>query len=365
MPPVSTSPVRSWRRTRLTLRVTSVVLIAASLVLPATWIEALFSDGLFHVTQRCLVPLTGSVPVPIMGSVLLLAPVVLVIWALRGWRRARTRGLGVARRIFAGCGHGLRLALYVYTVFLLTWGFGYRRVPVEIRWGIEDRPPGLVAVADLRTRLVALIRRDCVADSERDRDRARRSIQTAQTTLVEELEGFRPAWPTHVKSPPIGTLMTIDVGGVVSPWTLEAHVEAALPDPQWLATCGHELAHLAGYCGEADANLVGFVSGLRAEDPYARYCTALRVFQYTASRQDAEGYRRAYAELPERARLDMDLAREVREKYVIKSLKSISTKVYDKYLKSQGMPSGIEDYSRGFRLFVRAWAKGLVPLRPR
>lgn len=356
---------RSWRRIRLVARVGSVGCIAASLLLPSTWIEAGFSDGLFPITQRWLVPLTGSMPFPIMGLVLLIAPIVLVVWAFRGWRRARALEVTVTRRLLAGCGHGLRLILYVYVAFLLAWGFGYRRVPVEERWGIEDRPARLSEVAKLRARLVTLIWRDCVPDSERDRDRARTSIQAAQAKLVEELEGFRPAWPAHVKSLPTGILMTIDVGGVVSPWTLEAHVEAALPDPQWLATCGHELAHLAGYCGEADANLVGFMSGLRADDPFARYSTALRLFRYTNSKQDYKGYLEAYLALPARARQDMRSGQKVRDKFVVKRLKAVSTKIYDKYLRSQGMKSGMGDYSRGFRLFVRAWAKGLVPPLPR
>jgi len=364
-PPATPNPtlqVRRWRWLRWTARLTSVSLVAASFLAPVAWIEGVYSDGAFPAIQHFLVPLSGSIQVPIMGLVLLVAPILLVAWAVRGWRSARRRGAGALRRVIAGGGHGLLLALYVYTLFLLIWGFGYRRVPVEVRWGIEDRPASLAEVAKLRTGLLALIHRDCASDAERDRSRARRSIEEAQALLVEELEGFRPVWPEHVKSPPKGSLLTIEVAGVVSPWTLEAHVDAALLDPQWLATCGHELAHLAGYCGEADANLVGFVSGLRAEDAFARYSTALGVFQYTFSSQDSAGYRRDYASLPERAKRDLDAARKLRAEYVVESLSSVSSKVYDQYLKSQGMASGTGDYSRGFRLFVRAWAKGLVSL---
>ena len=54
-----------------------------------------------------------------------------------------------------------------------------------------------------------------------------------------------------------------------------------------------EVAHLAGYCGEADANLVGFLAGLRAGDRFARYATALHVFRYSASYRHARDYRRA------------------------------------------------------------------------
>ena len=341
---------------------TSLLCVAASFWFPPEWIETVFSDGWFRLVQNCLVPLFGLFPFPVMGVFLLIAPILLVICAVRGWRRAQSRNEGVVWRVIVGSAHGLRLALYAYTVFLLTWGFGYRRVPLEQRWGIEDRAASLQEVDVLREQLSRLIHRDCVPDSERSRVRALRSIEEAQADLVAELEGYRPVWPSYVKSPPKGALMMIDVGGVVSPWTLEAHVESALPDPQWLATCAHELAHLAGYCGEAEANLVGFLSGLRAQDPFARYSTALRVFQYTESKAGEKAYRRAYLALPAQARLDMDLGREARKKYVVKTLKDVSSTVYDRYLKSQGMPSGLGDYSRGFRLFARAWAKGLVSL---
>ena len=256
---VTKNPFR--RHLRSTLVVTSLLCVTASFWMPPEWIETVFSDGWFRLVQNCLVPLFGIFPFPVMGTVLLIGPVLLTIYAVRGWRRARSRNEGVVRRLFVGCVHALRLALYAYTVFLLTWGFGYRRVPLEERWGIEDRAASLQEVDTLREQLSRLIHRDCVPDSERSRSRALRSIEVAQADLVAELEGFRPVWPSYVKSPPKGTLMTMDVSGVVSPWTLEAHVDSALPDPQWLATFAHELAHLAGYCGEAEANLVGFLSG--------------------------------------------------------------------------------------------------------
>ena len=46
-----------------------------------------------------------------------------------------------------------------------------------------------------------------------------------------------------------------------------------------VATAAHELAHVAGYCGEADADAVGVLAGLASDDALARYATALAAFR--------------------------------------------------------------------------------------
>lgn len=353
-------PVRpALRRPALIL---SAVLVAASLLLPPSWIEASFSRGLFPWTQALLVPLSGALPVPIFAS-LLVVTVLAVAWvAWRRWRRAGAAGVGALPRMRAGCGHGFRSLLYLYAIFLLVWGFGYRRVPIEERWDLGP-PADAATIRDVQSRILTILNRDAPAadPTPADARRARLAIATAAATLVEEREGFRPALPTHLKHPPTGFLMAIGISGIVSPFTLEAHVEAALPTPFELAIGGHELAHLLGYCGEADANLVGFVAGLRAEDAYARYATALGILRYMiADGQDRWILRR----LPPRADQDLDALRAAYGRHRVKTLARVTNTVNNAYLKTQGVRRGVADYARGFALLVRACRQGIVTLPP-
>ena len=352
-------PANRGRRGRV---VAAVIVAALALVLPAGWVEVAYSRGLFPWIQTVLVPVTGWLPLPLMGTLLLAAPVALSWFAVRRWRRGRVAGVTRGALLRAGGLRALRWALYVYAAFVLLWGLGYRRVPIEQRWQLGDEPLTVEQVRDVQMRLLAVLHRDGAVVEGADEGSAWRAIVAAERALVQEREGWSPATPAHLKHPPSGWLMAMGIYGVVSPFTLEANVDPALPTPMRLAIGGHELAHLFGYCGEADANLVSFVAGLRAEDAFARYGTALSLARYAmATRQmgDALRFRRL---MPQRARDDLAALRDARERHESRTLSKVTSAVNDGYLKTQGVKLGTDDYARGFQLFVRAFDKGLVPL---
>ena len=333
-----------------------------AMLLPAEWVEVAYSRGLYTWLQRALVPVFGAVPWPLMGTLLLVAPVALAWTSVRRWRRGRAAGAS-RRRLFAGgCLRLLCGALYVYATFMLLWGLGYRRVPIEQRWRLGDEPLTVEQVRDVQMRLLAVLHRDGAVTEGVDEASAWRAIVAAERALVQELEGWSPAAPAHLKNPPPGWLMSMGVFGVVSPFTLEANVDPALPPPMRLAIGGHELAHLLGYCGEADANLVSFVAGLRADDAFARYGTALSLARYAMSARQAGDAMRFMRLMPQRARDDLAALRASRERHVSRPLAKVASAVNDGYLKTQGVKLGIDDYARGFQLFVRAFDNGLVPL---
>jgi len=351
-------PRRGWRRWRVALALFAVGL---SLVLPATWIEHGYSRGVFPLLQAMIVPVTGAVAWPLMGTVLLLLPVILLGVAIKRSRRARAAGASWSRLLAGGAWWGVRRALYVYALFLLLWGYGYQRVPIEARWQLGDEPLTIEDVRDVQMRLVAVLHRDAAA-ADGDPEQAWQVLAGTARDLVAEREGFTPSLPAHIKHPPPGWLIAAGIYGAVSPFTLEANVDPALPLPYRLGIDAHELAHLLGYCGEADANLVAFVAGMRAADPLARYGAALSMIRYAMSARHAQDATRIYQLLPERARADLRLLRKRRERHEVRALSEIQSAVNDTYLKTQGVALGTDDYNRGFTLFVRAVRQGLVEL---
>jgi hypothetical protein len=124
----------------------------------------------------------------------------------------------------------------------------------------------------------------------------------------------------------------------------------------------HELGHVAGLNVEAEATLAGFAAGLRADDAYARWCVALDIYLDLARQLPKEESKAAIDRLPELARKDMAAAREAGEKYRIKWLDTWSWRMYDGYLKAQGIAEGRKNYGQGISLFVFAWRKGLIEL---
>lgn len=339
----------------------SLAVILLSLTLPATWVEAAYCRGVFPWIQSVMVPVSGAIDWPLMGTVLVLLPVVMPVLVWRRWRRGRAAGRKRTTLWLAGGLRTLRTAIYVYATFVVLWGLGYHRIPIEDRWQLIQGELEYGDVRDVQLRLLAILHRDASAPSTPEHEaRAWQAIAEAERKMVIELEGWSPALPAHIKHPPEGSLMAIGIYGVVSPFTMEANVDPALPMPMRLAISGHELAHILGYCGEADANLVSFLAGLRAEDPLARYGTALSMIRYASSWRHFKDSMWLNDNLPQRAKDDLAELRKIRKKHTVAIASRIMTAMNDSYLKTQDVSLGTDDYERGFTLFVHAFKRGMV-----
>jgi hypothetical protein len=341
----------------------AVCVVMLSLTLPPAWVEAGYCQGVFPWIQGAVVPVTGFIPWPLTLTVLVALPIVWPILAVVRWRRGRQRRVMRRTLWFFGVLRLLRVLLYTAAAFLLMWGIGYRRVPIEERWHLLDEPIEYEHVRDVGLRLLALVRRDAPKHGVPvDEAAALAQIAAESRDLVTELEGWTPALPRHLKRPPAGLFLAIGIYGVCYPFTLEANVDPALPLPIRIAISGHELAHVLGYCGEADANLVSFVAGLRADDSLARYSTALVMLRYAMDGPSISDNVWLNSNLPKRARDDLRALSDANRKYRVEFVSQVATKLNDTYLKAQGVELGTDDYERGFRLFVHAFRKGMVEL---
>ena len=120
----------------------AAVPILLSVLAPREWITAAYSRGVFPIWQRAVVPVTGAVGLPITGILIVLAAGLVVWLAVRGYRRGRREGTPAWPLVRRGAGNAAVGMVVLYAVFLCTWGFGYRQVPVEERWGIASQIPG-------------------------------------------------------------------------------------------------------------------------------------------------------------------------------------------------------------------------------
>ena len=120
---------------------------------------------------------------------------------------------------------------------------------------------------------------------------------------------------------------------------------------------GHELAHLAGFALESDADVASAIAGLRAGNPFARYATALRWWSKLPSPPVAAGP----SLLPRRARDDLEaLARALKAHQAPAFMQDVQRSSYDTYLKTQRVPDGIENYDAAVAYLVSALEKGLL-----
>jgi Protein of unknown function (DUF3810) len=317
--------------------------------IPNQLVEDVYSRKIFPAFSSVIVRVFDLVPFSVAGVLVIVLPLLLGFLIVRIFRSRKSRlgksQFGLLWRVPLGL-------LAFYGLFVLVWGANYRRLPIEELLKLRVEDVTAQQVDNLALDLVMTMQR--TANASRDRARAFVSLRAALEKEVEAINGVKPVLPSQVKSPPVGWLLLLETSGVISPLTLEAHVDAALPEPFFLATATHELAHTAGFAGEADTDLLAALAGLRASDSYARYATAITYYARISGDVSDEVQKRLAAKLPLRALEDFKLLREVYAAHQNLFAAQVSRSVYNKYLESQGVSEGIRDYSRITRLLAAA-----------
>ena len=326
-------------------------------------IEQYYSRGLYRVINATLPPLTEgfgfSMALVIVCTILFGFP---LLWAARWVWLRKVSG----RSHWAGLAFGLKgLVLLVPLIacwFILIWGAGYGRQPAQQRLDLDTAAITDDESTTLRAAMLHILDADLVPEESRNVDQAVGSIAKAMHDVIATWDKKPVRLPKGVKRTPPGLLLANGTSGIASPLTLEPHVDGGLPDTSFVYVAAHELGHVAGLNVEAEATLAGFAAGLRADDAYARWCVALDIYLDLARQLPKEESKAAIDRLPELARKDMAAAREAGEKYRIKWLDTWSWRMYDGYLKAQGIAEGRKNYGQGISLFVFAWRKGLIEL---
>ena len=199
------------------------------------------------------------------------AAVLLVAVLVRAIRRARQT------RRFSGLlftvGNIAVAAAAAYLIFLVLWGFNYRRVPMSQRLVLDRAAPGADAVLALGERAVHELN-GLYEEAHQAGDTApwlddslRGGFDRVQGFLTDSL----PALPGRLEPTIYGTYFRwTSVDGMVNPFALEVMTNPDLLPLERPFVAAHEWAHLAGYADESEANFVGWLTCLQG-DARARY----------------------------------------------------------------------------------------------
>lgn len=301
-----------------------------------------WSTRFYPAWTAAIVPATERAPWPWTPLLAVALLAVVVVSIVRGPRRVRTwtRTIGVALLVGAG--------------FEASWGLHASGPPVEARLGLRVQAPSpaspatageLAELAQVAAKLAEIVRRDAPAEGL--------DAPAAHASVVRSLATFAPdvRLPVAPKVVAPGVLGPLGVAGVVSPWTLEAHVDGALPPWAQVATGAHEAAHLAGYESEAGAELVGLLAGIRADHPHARYASALRAWASLPATVRRE------TTLPPRAHADLGaLQAAVATRWDAPA--RLLWSAYERWLVVRGQRDGLAGYAAGPRLLASAAEAG-------
>jgi len=337
----------------------ATVLLAAVVALaprPADLVEGVYAARLYPAIQAAVTGASNAVPFAIFDVVLVVAVVAAVwLWG-RGVRRAwRQRAVAPLARVSWITAVAVAIG---YLWFVVMWGLNYARPPLDQRLGLPEAPATAAEVAVLLTQAVDRVNGlyqeanavPFVPDSaERDIERVLHAVE------LRVLGRPRPTVPGVPKPTLLGPYFRMaGVDGLTAPAALETLLNPDLTVAERPFVLAHEWAHLSGYAPEADANFVGWLASTDVSAAAAsRYSGWLFLVMETAAQVPRDTRRDALARLGAGPRADLDaIAARLRTR--VDLVQRVGWRVYDSYLRSQGVREGIVSYSRVVDLIARA-----------
>jgi hypothetical protein len=320
---------------------------------PEWLIEAAYSRGFYPRWQHAVTGVSNGVSLAIVDFLLVGVAFYLGWLTVRFFRRTRERGLlsatwELTRRL-------VRTAAILALIFLVNWGLNYRRRSLEAM--LRGDAPVTVTTEDIRAlteRSIAGTHATRPNDSQIDRSYSSVAARLSDP-FQQALRHLGRTVPSTLGRPKVSVILTpfytkAGVTGMVNPFALESIVHPGLLPFERPMTLAHEWAHLAGFADEADASAVAWLA-CTLGDPDLAYSAHLSVVLEAASAMPGS----VWKEL--RPKLDAGVLEDIAalEKRLQKQepiVRDTAFKVYDRYLKSNGVSDGVRSYSRMLRVLV-------------
>lgn len=358
--PIESKPVKHAIQAAVVLL---AVLAAVAPVSPEA-VERWFSTGIYPPIQQTLTPLANRLPFAWLDLLVIGGLIALVVFIVRTVRISRR-----ARRfapVLSAFGTLATTGAIVYLLFLIVWGFNYRRLPMNERLSVEPGPPAADAVLTLgfeaAAQLNALHDEAHAAGWAPPVDDAQ--LREAFASVQRMLSDGPPATPGRLKTTMFGPYFRwTTVDGMINPFGLEVLRNPDLLDFERPFIAAHEWAHLAGYADESEASFVGFLTCIRGNAP-SRYSGWLFLYWQVNGEVDAGSRTKLAAMLQDGPRADINAVVERLQRGQLPWLRATSWRVYDQYLKANRVEEGIRSYSAVVTLILRArFGPGWTPVR--
>ena len=242
------------------------------------------------------------------------------------------------------------LVMWLYVWFYIGWGNNYYRTGLYERNCIQKAGYDQEVFKRFLEDYIVELNEAANNAGEYDREGLESEIKAFYSERVSSFgySGLR-RWQ-HVKQPLLNPLYSaIGVHGFMGPFFCETQVNLSLLDYEYPFTLAHEMGHLAGVTSEAEANYWGFVFCRGNGNAAVRYSGYLSVLPYVlmnAGNLLPEVEFNAWAgEICGKVKADYNASREFWMGKRVGWIESIQNFFYNLYLKSNGIPEGVKDYS--------------------
>jgi hypothetical protein len=325
------------------------------------WIEKYYSNGLYQGIRTIFDFSLSNFPFPSIYLFFTILGVVL-FFNMRDWYlkyKLKQLSFSVWLRKFVGFIGGL-----VFFFFFL-WGFNYNRLPIEQHMDLAISPLSLSELKselELETKEIVALRQliPNASDSALTRAHFPEDMEIhLRENLANNLKQYDYPAKGNIRGRllyPEGIFLRFSSAGLYFPFVGEGNIDGGLHPIQWPYVMTHEMSHAYGFADEGTCNFLAFISCSSSPHPavaYAGHLSYWRTLAIQYLRYEPEAYKAFRDRLPAGIRADLNAVNEQMDKFP-DLVPNLQPRVYNAYLKAQGIPEGMLNYKRVIML-VHAW----------
>lgn len=242
-------------------------------------------------------------------------------------------------------------------MFYVLWGYNYQRKPLEELLGIDPSPVELDQLCELLEKETAIISDlllsvDSFSIPFKLEDTLRMTLYNWSKSQDLPVAGRVRAYRIFPK----GIFLRFSSSGLYFPFSGQGQVDAGLHPLDIPYVMTHEMSHGLGYGDEGTCNFLAYMATTSSSNDFIRYAGHLSFWRTLASsyhRYRPEDYFRIRSDMPQKAIIDIKEIYATLDKYP-DIMPDLRNKIYDSYLRMQGIDEGIKNYNRVVML-VYAW----------
>ncbi len=332
---------RAWSLGSLIWICIAIAVLILDRILPVSFIDTWYYQGLFGVLRRLYDFLLGWLPIPMIYIVALIVVIRIVKW-FNDWNK------GFLLQVLRALG-GVAMLISFFYIF---WAFNYRQVTLQDRIGINQEEVTAQDVAQEFIRATNVLQEEAARlpdpytsdeniatlritdhDLRPDVVHALRQLQVPNEGNVR----VRQLWPK-------GFLLRWSTAGIYIPHAFEGHIDPGLMSVQKPFTIAHEMAHGYGITDEGACNFIAWLACSQSRDQWIRFGGALTYWRYVAAEMPDDSVRNVINTLDPVVVRSLTLIRENDKKYP-DILPRLRDAIYSSYLKQHGVKGGLRSYN--------------------
>ncbi len=259
---------------------------------------------------------------------------------------------------------GLSIAYFLY---MILWGLAYHRKPIGTikNLNIKDITPLEIEALCKNLILKTNQLRTEITTNETQNTALKKYFKVAKIGYEEIGKEKVEFIHNNTATKPIlgNTVMSwLNTAGIYTFWSGEANVSTHLASYEAPYVICHEMAHQLGFASEEEANYLAYLACEANSEKIFKYSANNQALKYSLRALyglDSTKYYTYYAQINTKVKEDWQYSKNLRKEFEAPILNTISSYLYDLFLKSNSQTQGINSYGLVVELLVGETRKSI------